>query len=124
MSAVATRARSASPRVAAAWSVIPGAGQIYNGQWSKALYFFFWSVVKIAGALTILLVSMDWGRNMLAAGAVIWAMVFAFVMVLVFIGIFISGLHSWGSAFLDAHRSAAAISRGEEPPSEPISFTL
>ena len=100
-------------RIALGLSVVPGLGQLYNGQPAKALRLFAGTVALIGGSLALLL----WG---ISAGPAVYnslGLVFlllALAIIVVFLTAFIAGLYVWGSAFIDAYASARSLSAGED----------
>jgi hypothetical protein len=110
-------ARSRDWRIAAALSVIPGAGQLYNGQARKARYYFLWAVGCLGADVLFFLGGSALGRQWIADGRLIPAMVFGMIAILIFIGLLVYGLFIWGSAVVDATAGAREISStGEASP--------
>jgi len=100
--------------VAAGLSVLPGLGQLYNGQVVKALLYFFGALLTLGPA--ILLITTGEGIGHALLGAHVFAVFFlvAFLSVLIFLALFVIGLFIWASAAVDARRSATAICAGRE----------
>ena len=108
-------ARRPDWRVAVALSLIPGLGQLYNRQGSKAWRLFLGSVGSIGASLWLLLWAIGLGPavyNRLG----IWFLLFALGSIAAFLAGFIGGLFLWGSAVWDAWRSAQAISANQKSP--------
>jgi arabinogalactan oligomer/maltooligosaccharide transport system permease protein len=104
--------RRRDPRVALALSVVPGMGQLYNGQWRKALFFLAATLVTLAPSLLLLMGGEKVGSALLRRHAFVAFLVVAFVSVLVFLGLFVLGLAFWASAAVDARRSAIELNEG------------
>ncbi|MGH7722057.1 MAG: hypothetical protein ACRENL_04370 [Candidatus Dormibacteria bacterium] len=102
-------------RVAAALSVVPGGGQLYNGQSGKARYYFMWAVGCLGADVLFFLGGSALGRQWIADGRLVLAMVFGMFAILVFIGLLVYGLFIWGSAVVDAAAGAREIAGGAEP---------
>ncbi len=116
MSAVA-RARRRDWRVAAALSIVPGAGQLYNGQVGKARYYFLWALGCLGADVLFFLGGSALGRQWIADGRLILAMIFGMIAIFVFIGLLVYGLFIWGSAVVDATAGAREIAQhGEASP--------
>lgn len=110
--------RSPRPRLSAGLSLIPGLGQLVTGQPGKALHYFLWTLVPIAGSLALLIVAVGFGHGLIAGGAVWLAMLLAGLVILVFLALFVLGLFVWASAAVDAHQSAREIRAGSPPARE------
>ena len=108
MTAVAAASRR-DWRVAAALSVVPGAGQVYNGQLGKARYYFMWSLGCLGTDVLFFLGGSALGRQWIADGRLALSMLFGMVAILVFMGLLIYGLFIWGSAVVDATTAAREI---------------
>ena len=104
--------RRPNRRVAAALSVLPGLGQLYNGQPVKAALYFFATVLTLGPAVLLITNGERIGHALLSARAYAVFFVVAFVSVLVFLALFVLGLFLWASAAVDARRSAEAIAAG------------
>jgi hypothetical protein len=104
-----------SPRFAAGLSVVPGLGQLATGQPRKALHYFLWTVVPLAGSLALLIAAIGFGQGLIAGGSVVWAMLLALATIAVFLSLFVLGLFVWASAAVDAHQSAQEIRTGSRP---------
>jgi hypothetical protein len=96
-------------RIAAALSIVPGGGQLYNGQAGKARYYFSWAVGCLAADVLFFLGGSALGRQWIADGRLVPAMIFGMVAILVFIGLLVYGLFIWGSAVVDATTGAREI---------------
>jgi hypothetical protein len=101
-------------RIAAALSVIPGAGQLYNGQAGKARYYFLWAVGCLAADVLFFLGGSALGRQWIADGRLVPAMIFGMLAIVVFIGLLVYGLFIWGSAVVDATAGAREIAASGE----------
>lgn len=96
-------------RLAAVLSVVPGGGQLYNGQPGKARYYFTWAVGCLAADVLFFLGGSALGRQWIADGRLVPAMIFGMVAILVFIALLVYGLFIWGSAVVDATAGAREI---------------
>lgn len=104
-------------RLAAALSVVPGAGQLYNGQLGKARYYFMWAVGCLGVDVLFFLGGSAVGRQWIADGRLLVAMIFGMLAILLFIGLLVYGLFIWGSAVVDATAAAREITdAGEASP--------
>ena len=103
-------------RIAAALSVVPGLGQLYNGQWRKALFFLVATVLCLGPAVLLITAGESFGHSLLDAHHLALFLLVAFGSVLVFLVLFVMGLFFWASAVADARRTAVALreGRGEE----------
>lgn len=99
-------------RLAAGLSLVPGLGQLYNGQWRKALFFFVGTVLCIAPAVVLITAGEHFGRSLLDSGLTALFLLVAFISVLVFLLLFVMGLFLWASAAADARRTAMALRDG------------
>ena len=109
---VDARGRRPSRRVAGVLSIVPGLGQLYNGQAVKALLYFFGTLLTLGPAVVLITNGERIGHALLSARAYAVFFVVAFVSVLVFLALFVLGLFIWASAAVDARRSAEAIGEG------------
>jgi hypothetical protein len=107
-----------SPRLSAALSVVPGLGQAATGQPRKAIHYFLWTLVPLAGSVAMLVAAIGFGQGLIASGAVGWAMLMALAAIVVFLSLFVLGLFVWASAAVDAHLSAREILAGSSPAAE------
>ena len=114
MSAVAS-ARRRDWRIAAALSIVPGAGQLYNGQARKARYYFMWAFGCLGADVLFFLGGSSLGRQWIADGRLVMAMIFGMIAILVFIGLLVYGLFIWGSAVVDATAGAREIAADGKP---------
>jgi hypothetical protein len=104
-------------RIAAALSLLPGAGQLYNGQAGKARYYFGWTIGCLGADVLFFLGGSALGRQWIADGRLILAMIFGMIAIFVFLGLLIYGLFIWGSAVVDATAGAREIAgQGEASP--------
>jgi hypothetical protein len=104
-------ARRRDWRVAAALSIVPGGGQLYNGQARKARYYFMWALGCLGADVLFFLGGSALGRQWIADGRLILAMIFAMIAIFVFIGLLVYGLFIWGSAVVDATAGSREIER-------------
>ena len=105
--------RAPSQKVAAALTVVPGLGQLYNGQPRKALSFFLATVLTIGPAVLLITAGERLGHSLLAghAGAAFFAV--ALLSVVLFLVLFVLGIFAWISALVDAWSSARALRQGD-----------
>jgi hypothetical protein len=96
-------------RIAAALSIVPGGGQLYNGQARKGRYYFTWAVGCLGLDVLFFLGGSALGRQWIADGRLILAMFFGMIAIVVFIGLLVYGLFIWGSAVVDATAGAREI---------------
>jgi len=101
-----------SPRLAVALCVVPGLGQLYNGQWRKALFFLLSTVFTIGPAVLLITLGESWGHTLLGQHHLALFLLVAFGSVLLFLLLFVFGLFFWASAVTDARRSAVARAEG------------
>ena len=109
-------------RIAATLSIVPGLGQLYNGQWRKALFFLIGTIVCLGPAVLLITAGERFGRSLLDSQQVALFLLVAFVSVLVFLLLFVMGLFLWASAAADARRTAAAIHEGRPDDAAKTSF--
>jgi hypothetical protein len=109
LSTSAPSRRGPDPRLAAALSIVPGLGQVVERQPRKALHYFTWSVVLVAGAVLLMSWAVGFGHDLMASGAIAAALLLALGMIVVFLGLFISGLYVWASSAVDAYASAREL---------------
>ena len=107
--AVAQSGRRRDPRVAAALSVVPGLGQLYNLQPAKALFFLLSTVLTIGPAVLLITAGERLGTTLLHRGAGTAFLLLALGSVILFLALFLLGLAFWASAAIDARRSAIEI---------------
>jgi hypothetical protein len=101
-------------RLAVALCVVPGLGQLYNGQWRKALFFLVATVFTIGAAVLLITVGESWGHTLLDQHHLALFLLVAFGSVLLFLLLFVFGLFFWASAVTDARRTAQADGGDEE----------
>jgi hypothetical protein len=99
-------------RIAMALSVLPGLGQLYNGQWRKALFFLIGTVLCLGPAVLLITAGEHFGRSLLDGAQTALFLLVAFVSVMLFLFLFVMGLFLWASAAADARRTALALRRG------------
>jgi hypothetical protein len=104
-----------SPGVAAALSVVPGLGQLFNRQPGRALYFLGGTVLCLGGSIALITGGERLGRSLLGAHAFVPFLLLALLSVVVFLALFVTGLFLWGSAAVDARLTALARQAGTEP---------
>ena len=107
--AMAERRRSRDPRVAAALCVVPGLGQLYNGQPAKAAFFLLATVFTIGPSVLLITAGERLGTALLHRGAGTAFLLLALGSVVAFLALFLLGLSFWASAVVDARRSAIEI---------------
>jgi hypothetical protein len=105
--------RAPNRKVAAALTLVPGLGQLYNGQPGKALSFFLATILTIGPALVLITVGERIGHSLLAGHAAAVFFVVALLSVLAFLVLFVLGLFAWISALVDAWSSASALGEGD-----------
>jgi hypothetical protein len=103
-------------RIAVALSAVPGLGQLYNGQWRKALFFLIGTLLSIGPAVLLITFGEHFGRSLLDRQQMALFLLVALVSVMLFLFLFVMGLFLWASAVADARRSAVALSesKGDE----------
>jgi len=116
--------RRRSWRVAVALCVVPGLGQLYNGQWRKALFFLLTTVLTVGSAVLLITVGEGWGRTLLDQHHLALFLLVAFGSVLLFLLLFVLGLFFWASAVTDARRTAMAQADGSEEAARTWFFRL
>jgi len=107
--AVAERARRRDPRLAAALSVVPGLGQLYNLQPVKAAFFLLATVFTVGPAVLLITAGERVGTTLLHRGDGAAFLLLALGSVIAFLALFLLGLSFWASAVVDARRSAVEI---------------
>ena len=100
-------------RIAVALSVVPGLGQLYNGQWRKALFFLIGTLLSIGPAVLLITFGEHFGRSLLDSQQMALFLLVAFLSVMLFLFLFVVGLFLWASAAADARRTAIALCEGE-----------
>jgi arabinogalactan oligomer/maltooligosaccharide transport system permease protein len=98
--------------LAVALSVVPGLGQLYNGQWRKALFFLLTTVLTVVPAVFLITAGESWGHTLLGQHHLALFLLVAFGSVLLFLLLLVLGLFFWASAVTDARRTAMAQARG------------
>jgi TM2 domain-containing membrane protein YozV len=99
-------------RVAAALCVLPGLGQLYNGQPRKAVFFFLGTLFSLGPAVLLITYGEGFGHSLLGGHHFAAFLVVAFGSVLIFLVLFVLGLFLWASSAADAWRTARAIRSG------------
>lgn len=100
-------------RIALGLSAVPGLGQLYNGQWRKALFFLAGTVLSIGPAVLLITFGEHFGRSLLDGQQMALFLLVAFASVMLFLFLFVMGLFLWASAAADARRTALALRQGE-----------
>lgn len=100
-------------RIAVALSAVPGLGQLYNGQWRKALFFLIGTLLSIGPAVLLITFGERFGRSLLDSQQMALFLLVAFLSVMLFLFLFVVGLFLWASAAADARRTAMALRQGE-----------
>ena len=100
-------------RIAVALSAVPGLGQLYNGQWRKALFFLIGTLLSIGPAVLLITFGEHFGRSLLDSQQMALFLLVAFLSVMLFLFLFVVGLFLWASAAADARRTAIALSEGK-----------
>ena len=107
-----TAVRRRDWRIAAALSVIPGAGQLYNGQVRKALFYAVATLLTIGPAVLLITFGERLGSGLLERHSFGPFLLLALGSVLLFLLVFILGLYFWASAVVDARYSARELTAG------------
>lgn len=100
-------------RIALALSAVPGLGQLYNGQWRKALFFLIGTLLSIGPAVLLITFGEHLGRSLLDGQQTALFLLVALVSVMLFLFLFVMGLFLWASAAADARRTAMALRQGQ-----------
>ncbi|MBV8529194.1 MAG: hypothetical protein JOZ75_12840 [Candidatus Dormibacteraeota bacterium] len=100
-------------RIAVALSAVPGLGQLYNGQWRKALFFLMGTLLSIGPAVLLITFGERFGRSLLDGGHMALFLLVALLSVMLFLFLFVMGLFLWASAAADARRTAMALRQGK-----------
>ena len=99
-------------RIAAGLSLLPGAGQLYNGQPRKALFYGLATLLTIGPAVLLITFGERVGSTLLAHQSFATFLLLALGSVLLFLLVFVLGLFFWASAVVDARYSARELSAG------------
>jgi arabinogalactan oligomer / maltooligosaccharide transport system permease protein len=110
------RRRRRRPNLAASLSVIPGGGQLYNGQPKKAAVFLVCTLATIGPAILLITAGERIGTNLLNSHRFTLFLLVAFASIVVFLGLFLLGLAFWASSVVDARRSAEELNAGMHDP--------
>ena len=113
--------RRPDSRVAAGLSLVPGLGQLYNGQPRKAILFLLATVLTIGPAVLLITAGEGFGHSLLAGHHFGPFLVVSFGSVLLFLLLFVLGLYTWASAATDAHHTARALREGDLEQAEQVS---
>lgn len=111
MSAVAA-VRRRDWRIAAALSIVPGAGQLYNGQLRKAAFYGLATLLTIGPAVLLITFGERIGSSLLRSQSFATFLLLALGSVLLFLLVFVLGLYFWASAVVDARYSARELTAG------------
>ena len=109
-------------RIAGLLCVVPGLGQLYNGQPRKASFFLLGTLLTLGPAVLLIMFGERVGHSLIDSGHSAIFLLVAFVSVLVFLVLFISGLFFWASSAADARRTARARSAGDLEEAARVSF--
>jgi hypothetical protein len=109
-------------RVAVGLSVVPGLGQLYNGQPRKASFFLLGTLLTLGPAVLLIMFGERIGRALIDAGASAVFLLVAFLSVLIFLVLFVTGLFLWASSATDARRTARARRAGDVNEASQVSF--
>jgi TM2 domain-containing membrane protein YozV len=107
--------RRRNPIVAASLSILPGLGQLYNGQVRKAVVFFLATVLTLGPSVLLIMAGESFGHDLLQQKRFGIFLVVAFGSILAFLVLFLLGLTFWAGAAVDARRSAIELSEGRPP---------
>lgn len=99
-------------RIAAALSIVPGAGQVYNGQPRKAVFYGLATLLTIGPAVLLITFGERVGSSLLQRQSFATFLLLALGSVLLFLLVFVLGLYFWASAVVDARYSARELSAG------------
>lgn len=99
-------------RIAAGLSLLPGAGQLYNGQPRKALFYALATLLTIGPAVLLITFGERIGAGLLQQKSFATFLLLALGSVLLFLLVFVLGLYFWASAVVDAWYSARELSAG------------
>jgi hypothetical protein len=105
--------RHPNPQISVGLSLVPGLGQLYNGQPRKALYFFLWTLCTIGPGILLIIAGQSVGHTLLTHHLGALFLLVALVSVFAFLSLFIAGLYLWGSSAIDAWQSASALCAGD-----------
>ncbi|MHB8717640.1 MAG: hypothetical protein ACYDAC_01945 [Candidatus Dormibacteria bacterium] len=106
-----TTPRQRDWRIGVALSVVPGLGQVYNGQPRKAAFYFLGTLLSIGPAVLLITFGERAGSSLLEGRAFAAFLLLALASVLVFLLVFVLGLYLWASAFVDARHSALELNQ-------------
>jgi TM2 domain-containing membrane protein YozV len=105
--------RRPNSQIAVGLSLIPGLGQLYNGQPRKAAYFFLWTVCTLGPGILLIIAGQTVGHALLTQHLGALFLLVALVSVFAFLSLFLAGLYMWGSSAIDAWQSANALCAGD-----------
>ena len=109
-------------RIAVGLCLVPGLGQLYNGQPRKAAFFLVGTLLALGPAVVLIMFGEDVGHALITSGASAVFLLVAFLSVLVFLVLFVTGLFLWASAVTDARRTARAREAGDLEAAARVSF--
>ena len=109
-------------RIAVGLCVVPGLGQLYNRQPRKASFFLLGTLLTLGPAVILIMFGERVGLTLIDHGASALFLLVAFVSVLVFLVLFITGLFLWASSAADARRTARARAAGDAEEAARVSF--
>ena len=104
--------RRRDPTVAATLSIVPGAGQLYNFQPRKALFFVLATLFTMGPSILLIMAGERFGRSLLDGKEFGAFLLVAFASIIAFLVLFLLGLTFWASSIVDARRSARELSEG------------
>lgn len=99
-------------RVASGLSLVPGLGQLYNGQPRKALFYLLATAACIGPAVVLIMWGEGLGSGLLRGRSFGGFLLLALSSVLAFLVVFVLGLYFWASAVVDARCSALELTEG------------
>jgi TM2 domain-containing membrane protein YozV len=105
--------RRPNPQIAVGLALVPGLGQLYNGQPRKALFFFLWTVLTTGPAVLLIVGGQSVGHALLTRHLGALFLLVALLSVFAFLTLFLAGLFIWASSAIDAWQSAVAIGAGD-----------
>ncbi len=95
-------------------SIVPGVGQIANGQAYKSRFYFPATVISMAAGIGIFWLGAEVGPNLLVAHEGILFLAVSLLGAVVGLLALILGLFFWASAAVDTYRSAHALRVGTD----------
>lgn len=107
--------RPRNPTLAAALSVVPGLGQLYNLQVRKAITFLLLWVLTLGPSVLLIMAGENFGHHLLVDKQFGLFLLVAFASIIAFLVLFLLGLTFWAAAVVDARRSAKELTEGRPP---------